>query len=152
MRNNSKKNSVIRLLIVLAMALCLCMGFVACGGNSDSGSDEDIDDIEMTTTVNKELKEKADKMNKEEESFLGRWEATSEKAKYLYGNLEITINEDGTFDGNVTEEDFKGTWKKVDKGIEFSSEILSGKLFFGDNCRMVIYDEYDTLVTLQKVD
>ncbi len=127
-------------------------GFALVGcGDKDNGSDEPGTPTETTQNADEQvLKEKAAEMNKKEESFYGTWVATSQQAEYLYGNLEITIKEDGTFTGNVTEEDFSGKWEKTDKGIKFDSEILSGELFFGNKCKLVIYDEYDTKVTLTK--
>ncbi|MGI6766056.1 MAG: hypothetical protein ACOX4R_02430 [Lentihominibacter sp.] len=127
-------------------------GFALVGcGDKDKDSEKPGKTTETTLNADdRALKEKAAEMNKKEDSFYGTWVATSAQAEYLYGNLEITINEDGTFTGNVTDEDFSGKWEKTDKGIKFDSEILSGELFFGDKCKMVIYDEYDTKVTLKK--
>lgn len=140
----------IRLLLLALLTVCVVFALCACGDKTNkNGGDETT----TATTLSKEdaaLKEKAEKMNQKEDSFYGRWVATSEQAEYLYGNLEITINEDGTFTGNVTDEDFGGNWEKTETGIKFESEILSGELFFGDKCKMVIYDEYDTKVTLEK--
>ena len=151
------------LLLLLAFVLVFSMTLTGCGKDekaedstkaetTQEASDEDViptlSPEEMKEAA--ELKEKAQEMNTQQDNFYGRWVATSEKAKYLYGNLEITINEDGTFTGNVTDEDFDGVWEKTDKGIRFDSELLSGELFFGDRCKLVIYDEYDTKVTLKK--
>ena len=164
-----KKNTLIRTLAAAAVACLLAMGLAACG-SSDTASEntentepvsttEDIvakaememeeyegDDSEPTP----EMISKATEMNKQEDSFYGTWKAESEQAEYLYGNLEITISKDGSFKGNVTGEDFSGKWTKQDTGIEFKSDILSGRLFFGQKCQMIIYDEYETPVTLTK--
>ena len=138
----------IKITAACVLSAMLAFGLAACGSSNDNSGDEDVD--YTTSAEQASLAKKAEEMNKEEDNFYGRWVATSERAEYLYGNLEITVNEDGTFTGNVTEEDFSGTWEKVDKGIEFKSELLSGKLYFGKTCRMVIYDEYETPVTLTK--
>ena len=137
-------------LTAITLSFMLVLSAFAFAGCSNKDNDEEKASKQVQTSDETALKEKAAKMNQEEENFYGTWVATTEKAEYLYGNLELTITEDGTFTGNVTEEDFSGTWKKTDTGIRFDSELLSGELYFGDKCKMVIYDEYDTKVTLQK--
>lgn len=43
--------------------------------------------------------------------FVGTWVSTSDKSTYLYGNVELKINKNGSWTGNITEEKLKGTWK-----------------------------------------
>lgn len=144
------KNKIHFTLVVLTIFVITVFAFAGCGNDAKTS---DNDSATATSALSSsELKAKAEEMNNDKESFYGTWVATSDKAEYLYGNLEITINEDGSFTGNVTQEDFSGTWEKAENGIEFSSVLLSGELYFGDTCKMVIYDEYDTKVTLKKVD
>ena len=66
--------------------------------NYDNGIsfEEEADGAEITT-------QKADVKD-----FMGSWEATSGQAKYQYGNVDFTIKEDGTWTGNITDEDFEG--------------------------------------------
>ena len=52
-------------------------------------------------------------MPHDEKDFIGAWQAPSEQAKYLWGNINLRIKEDGTWTGNITEESFHGRWKSV---------------------------------------
>lgn len=51
------------------------------------------------------------------ESFIGRWAAGSDRASYLYGNVNLTVRAGGSWTGNITEGDYNGTWKYNGKGI-----------------------------------
>ena len=69
------------------------------------------------------------------EDFYGSWKATSKRSAYMYGNVDITIKEDGTWNGNVTEEDFHGKWT-YDNGavvIKDSEDIIDFTLFYNDD-------------------
>ena len=61
----------------------------------------------------------------------------------LYGNLEITINKNGTFDANITGENLHGKWHKIDGGIEYKNELISGKIFYGPTCIMT-FEEFNS--------
>ena len=150
MREKTEKNTTKTIcrafLPALLIALLLGMGacLTACG---EEDIDEDInvsddyalnEDLEVQPSKNKTLIKKAQEMNKDPQNFLGTWEATSDEAKNYYGHLIITINEDGTFDADVADEKFSGTWTKIDGGISYTSELMSGKLFYGDTCEMII--------------
>lgn len=72
--------------------------------------------------------------------FYGNWEASSDKAKYLYGNLNLKINKDGTWSGNITEEDFSGKWATNGTGITLSSEIINCDLFYTEDGSLMFRD------------
>lgn len=142
-----------RILVIVSLVITIsfsCLFITSCGNkeSGDSGKTNKTDYSEMTP---EELEKESVELNKSEENFYGTWEATSDNAEMLYGHLRITINEDGTFDADVTDEVFSGTWKKIDGGIEYHSELMNGQLFYGKKCKMVIEDS-DIQVTLTKVD
>ncbi|MBR0127574.1 MAG: hypothetical protein IJL99_04870 [Firmicutes bacterium] len=147
-----EKKKIISLILAGVFALSSAFAFTACGSGDDQQSG---DDQTVSQLSDEELAAKAEELNKDETNFFGTWEATSNNAKYLYGHLLITINEDGTFDADITDEKFSGTWEKIDGGIKYDSELIHGKLFFGKKCRMVIEEETedeDLHVTLVKRD
>ncbi len=144
---NRKTVTSLLLAVTLAVSSAALLG--GCG-SSDKNSGTTPEEQEASV-----LASKAVELNKKEENFYGTWKATSANAEYLYGHLLITINEDGTFDADISDEKFSGTWKKIDGGIEYDSELIHGKLFFGKKCRMVIEEQTedeDLHVTLVKVD
>lgn len=138
-----------RLLIIIASAAVIIIAITLIIGLQKPK--EDAVDFENLSPA-----EQAQELNKHEESFYGTWSATSAKAEHLYGNLDLTINEDGTFDGNVFQMDFKGTWEKIDEGISLDSDFIEGALYFGEKCRLVIredlYDGSSLRVTMTKMD
>ncbi|MCQ2546191.1 MAG: hypothetical protein MJ161_01415 [Clostridia bacterium] len=148
-----KRKNMLSIMLAIVMILSMSLVFGACG--SDNEDDQTATAEEQTTEAvdpeAAELQAKAIEMNKDEKNFLGTWVATTANAEYWYGHLEITINEDGTFDADVTDEKFSGTWEKIDGGIRYESELMNGTLFYGKRCRMVI-DDQDVKVTLKKVD
>ena len=143
------------LALVLAGVFALSSAFVFTGCGSRDEEKPAGDDQEIAQLSDEELAEKAEELNKDEANFYGTWKATSANAEYLYGHLLVTINKDGTFDADITDEKFSGTWKKIDGGIEYDSELIHGKFFYGKKCRMVIEEQTedeDLHVTLVKVE
>lgn len=154
---NTAENNIRRLLIAFLLMVCVAFAFGLTGcGSEDELSDDDIDYMlnegaDQPTTVDKKKASEARELNKNIQNFVGTWEATSEEARNLYGHLRITINDDGTFDADVTDEKFSGTWTKIDGGISYTSELMNGKIYYGDTCRMIIEDS-DVRVTMRKVE
>lgn len=73
----------------------------------DESTDEDYNGISY--------KEEGDnytvkKVKASPEMFIGTWRSTSDRAIYYYGDVELTIKDNGTWKGIITEEDVKGTW------------------------------------------
>ncbi len=63
-----------------------------------------------------------EKVDAPAEDFVGSWSATSDMSNYLYGNIDVTVKDDGTWTGNITEEDVKGTWTKEGTDLHLVSE------------------------------
>lgn len=155
MRIHGEKGiSVLILLIIMTVS---CIGITGCGAN-DELTDDDLDYLvnegsDDKSNVDSKTAAEAKAMNQDIKNFIGTWNATSDEAKNYYGSLEITINDDGTFDAVVTGERFSGTWNKVDEGITYTSELMNGNIYFGDYGKLIIEDtETDIRVNLNKVD
>ena len=113
-----KKKLIIVALVVLAAIVALVFGLKSAGGSktdSDAPAEGAEDVVESDVMDNgisfDEEEEGADivKVEAPDEDFYGTWTATSGMALYLYGNIDITIKEGGTWSGNITEEDMSGT-------------------------------------------
>lgn len=153
------KNRFLVPALMLALVMAFCIGFTGCGDDEEV-TDADIDYVMneegMDDAIKADPKDvaKAKTLNQSAESFIGKWTVTSDEAKDLYGNLEITINDDGTFDGNVTGEDISGTWTKTDEGIAYKCDLMKGSMYYGDFGKMVIEDNEngDIKLVMQKVN
>ena len=131
-------------LFSILVILMICIVSTGCGADGEM-TDDDLDyimneEVEDNTNVDPSKAAEAEALNKDEKNFIGSWSATSEEARNLYGNLEITINADGTFDADVTGEVFSGTWTMGDSGISYESELMKGNIFYGNHGRLVIED------------
>lgn len=70
--------------------------------------------------------------------FVGEWEATSDMSNQLYGNVDITINDDHTWSGNITDEEFSGKWVETDDGIQITVGVHDLGLAFDDNGTLIM--------------
>jgi hypothetical protein len=82
-------------------------------------------------------------VDKDPSEFYGSWTATSDKAIYLYGNIDITVNENGTWTGNITGEKMGGKWKKVDDHLHMDSELFSFDLEFESSGELILKETGD---------
>lgn len=71
-----------------------------------------------------------EKVNADVSDYFGEWEATSDMAQYLYGNVDITVKDDGTWEADITEEALGGTWE--DKGDHLHMNDTKAGLFSFD--------------------
>ena len=62
--------------------------------------------------------------------FIGSWTAPSDMAQYLYGNVDLTIKEDGTWKGNITGEDLGGKWVQQGDQLHMQNDMFSFDLAF----------------------
>lgn len=125
-----KKKLIIIALVVLAALIALAFGLKSGGGSTDieepADTAEDVvesDVLDNGITFDEE-EEDADivKVEAPDEDFYGTWTATSGMALYLYGNIDITIKEGGTWSGNITEEDMSGTWTREGTDLHVVSD------------------------------
>jgi len=152
-----------KLLALILAALLIITCFVSCSdsgsANSNTNSDEitqDEDSDEDSDADSEEdflesdndifYEEEADgaeieKVKTDLSEFYGTWVSTSAQAEYFYGNIEITVNEDGTWSGNITGEDLNGKW--TDKGdyLRLESDLFSFDLAYSDTGKLIMIEE-----------
>lgn len=150
---NKKLLSIFLILMLAASAFAL----TACGGNDDEGaggggsySTEDTGaDYDDPALANEEDGAEPVSMPHDEKDFVGKWSATSEHAQFLFGNVDLKINEDGSWTGNITEEDFHGKWKYDGTGIiiKSSDKLINYSLFFVTDGSLMFNDNDDPDMT-----
>ena len=91
--------------------------------------DEEIDGAELS-------------YKKEDPSkFVGEWEATSDQASHLYGNVNIKINDDHTWTANITDEDVTGKWEETKTGIKLKSDYWNYDLDFDEGGNLIMTEK-----------
>ena len=132
--------------LILTMALALCGIFSACGDDSSSDQSSDQTTTEQGASVQQSTTESGGVVIVEtpKEDFYGTWSADSGKAEHLYGNFSVTINEDGTWTGVITDEEMKGTWEETEFGVRIRDEEYDWEcdLFRTDKGNFIV-DEVD---------
>ena len=93
---------------------------------------------------------KVEKVEKEASDFFGEWEATSDQGHYLYGSVDITVKEDGTWEGAITGEPLNGTWEDKGDHLHMNNDLFSFDLAFssGGNLVMIDTDSEDPIYTV----
>lgn len=149
--------------ICIMLVATIGLFLISCGSKSTSAEEtaEDDSEITMDDIENMENAEEEDydngivfdeeadgaeivKKKADVKDFVGSWEATSGQAKYQYGNVDFTINEDGTWKGNITDEDFEGKWEESEDGIRLTCDVFECTLAFTDKGVLVMqYDPED---------
>ena len=78
-----------------------------------------------------------------EEDFYGSWSAKSQQAHHLFGNADFVINEDGTWTGNVVDEDFQGKWTYDGEAITIKRDdkLINYKLFYVTDGNLMFQDQ-----------
>lgn len=119
--------------------------------NSESQKNE-VSDIENPVYNNEQEGEIVKEKKADEKDFYGKWEASSDRAEYLYGNLNFTIRPDHTWKANISEEDFSGTWDYNGTGITLSSDLVNCELFYAQDGSLMFrdLDSPDILLVLTK--
>lgn len=119
----NKKKLIIIAIAIIAVIAAVALGLKSGGGSKDIGDQandaDNTEDVVESDVIDNgidfdEEEEGAEIVKAEapDEDFYGTWTATSGMALYLYGNIDITIKEGGTWTGNITEEDLSGTWTR----------------------------------------
>ena len=141
------KKRITAMLLIFALILSV-MAMTACKKDS---SDETTGDAFLESQMDPDYEEESDfdqpkydsegdgaEVVKEDHDvldFIGLWDATSHRSAYIYGNVSLNIREDGTWKGNITEEDFHGKWT-YDNGeivIKDSEGIIDFTLFYNSD-------------------
>ena len=89
------------------------------------------------------------------EDFYGKWRATSNHAAYLYGNIDINIKKDGTWKGNITDENFSGAWTYDGSQMVIKDRegVIDFTMFYNDKgiMHVVNNEEPEDPLVLEKV-
>lgn len=153
MKENIKKYSVLILTLILAFTVVL-------SGCSKS-SDEDLPDEGVISEDEMELVEDLDEedydngISFEEEAegadlhfkavpvedFFGSWSATSGQAMYMYGNVDLDIKANGTWTGNIAEEDLSGKWEADKDHLNMTSDLINFTLSFTDGGKLIMQED-----------
>ena len=131
--------------LLLAAVMAFSMGVMSSCSSEEEDTVEsemlkrqmniDDNDFEDPAFSNEEDGAEPITMPHDEKDFVGIWQAPSERAKYMWGNINLKINEDGTWKGNITEENFHGKWKYDGSGIiiKSSDTIINWRLFYASD-------------------
>jgi hypothetical protein len=77
----------------------------------------------------------------EEADFIGKWEATSGQALYMYGNIDLDIRDGGKWSGNVAEEDLEGKWEFDGTTMSLTSELFDATLSFTEDGKLILQED-----------
>ena len=104
----------------------------------DPAFDNEIEGAEITTIPRKE------------DAFIGTWEAPSDKAAYLYGNVNLKINDDHTWSGNITNESFQGKWMAYQSGIVIKDNegFINWRLYYTSDGTLMFSEVKDPEIAL----
>ena len=108
----------------------------------ESEDDFDASDLDDPAYDNEGDEVTVTKVGHKEEDFYGSWSATSQLSHHLYGNADFTINKDGSWKGNVTDEDFSGDWEYKNEAVVIKSddELINYRLFFVEDGNLMFED------------
>lgn len=142
-----KRKKIIVILMIVAIAILLFL-FIALRPEKSTDvesapSENEITEMDEGEGIVMEEEDEGttiEKVKKESDDFIGKWSATSDQAKYLYGNIDIEIKENGKWTANVTDEEFGGTWEKDDYGITLTSDLLDCKFYFSSSGNLIMED------------
>ena len=174
---NSKKLILI-IVLLLAVALAAAFIFTKNSNKATADADNDATESEEEVTLDEEIDQEIENLAIEEEGndfdnpeyaneqegavvnekaaaesdFIGKWSANSNHAHYLYGNIDLEIKEGGKWSGNITEDDYEGTWTYNDKYITLESKLVNCDLFFAEDGQLMFRDHSfpEDLVVLSK--
>lgn len=141
-------------LVMLALLIALTAGVLtACvtegeveresagNGQQKTGKTDFDDPAYRNEEDGAEVKE----VQRDEKDFIGSWSATSERAKYNFGNVDLTIKEDHTWAGNIIEDNYRGRWDYKGGVIEIkdSEGLIDYELFYASDGTLMFRDLED---------
>lgn len=149
MKNTLKIFSIIMLSLAMTLSMAACSIFSGGGsdGSSEQAESEDISPEEMEEMYDNgiEFEEEVEGAelhfkSSSKEDFYGSWESTSGQSIYMYGNIDLKITADGSWSGNVADEDVSGTWKFKDPTLVLSGEDFNASLSFTDDGKLILQE------------
>jgi hypothetical protein len=156
-----KKKSVLLLILMLIFSLTV---LTACKKDADSSSDAPEEDVVVAETEDEAevredliegepLEENGVAYDEEQEGaqiqnapstiamYIGSWTATSDMAQFLYGNVDLTIKEDGTWKGNITGDDIGGKWVQQGNQLHMQSKVFDFDLAFSTSGKLIMTEK-----------
>lgn len=146
--------------LLIALLLLSSMVFAACKKSAEEEETETIDideimeeemeedDFEVDDSDDPAYDNEADgvelvEVGHQQEDFYGNWSAKSQLAHHLFGNADFTINEDGTWKGNIVDEDFQGKWTYENEALYIKSDdnLINYKLFYVEDGSLMFQDQ-----------
>ena len=154
------KNRYLSLLLVAILAASSMMLVSCWKDNSDSDRPESTglkqqmrqsgNDFEDPSLDNEIEGAEITPIAHDEKDFVGSWYAPSDKAEYLYGNVNLKINEDHTWSGSITDEKFQGKWAQGGNGIIIhdGENLIKWQLFFESDGTLMFNELSDPEICL----
>ncbi len=140
---------------IAILAFVMVFSFAACKSSSDDSASGDVESQveELTEDELAEMPEGEDTIYPEEvegaviekvetdpAKYVGKWEGKSFNAVELYGNLEITVNKNGTWSANITDDKLNGTWEDKGDHLHMTSDQFSFDLAFDKEGALVMIE------------
>lgn len=154
-----EKNKKILILLSLVLVVVLLVCVFVFSRNSRQATEEDYAQVvpvedpenydpesgirllpEGNGIVYEEEQDGANIQYKDEEfsKFVGEWEANSDISNRLYGNVDITINDDHTWTGNITDDEYSGECVETDNGLAIKVRSFDFSLAFNENGTLIL--------------
>ena len=143
------------LALLLSLVILLTLTS-ACSSKSGSGDNTSDTSIENSEDPNKGIlvgpegsgitfeeeneNAKIEEVKTPVDKYYGKWAAPSDRAIYLYGNVELQINEDGTWTGTITDEKISGKWKEEGNRIHMTSDVFNFDLVFEKSGKLIMIE------------
>ena len=144
--------------IVLIVVIALVAGLIFAINSNNKKDDDFSDDVDTEEIVDDEEVDMAEFDNgivyeeevegaelsfKEanQEDFYGKWKAESGQSIYMYGNVDLNIKDDGTWTGNIADEDESGTWTFENGSMKLTSEFVELTLSYEENGNLIMQED-----------
>lgn len=151
----NKRRALIAVIVILALAAVAAIFVIKEKAPKEPEPIENIDEAIDEANEDEEFDEFGTGIEFDEEAddaelafsqsdvanYYGTWRATSDQAIYLYGNVELTINEDKTWSGLVVDERESGTWTYDGTTMELNSEFFNVSLSFTGDGTLVMQED-----------
>jgi len=140
---------------IAILAFIMIFSFTACKSSDDTSADGDVNEqveemedeelVEMPEGEDTVYPEEIDgavieKVKTDSSKYVGTWEGRSFHAVELYGNIEVTVNKNGTWTANITEDNLSGTWKDEGDHLHMESEAFVFDLAFDKEGALVLIE------------
>lgn len=140
-----KKNISTRI-IALLIALGMACSLTACSRDVSSESQDNDPGVQQEELdeggyIEEDEEAEINKVKTDLSVFYGTWTALSEKAQYMYGNVDLIVNEDKTWSADITGEKLKGTWTDEGDYIHMANKLFSFDLALTEGGNIVMIEK-----------